>query len=238
MIFWRALYPLVIALGLAISYWALRHRVSKSLLDSEQRAAIGLAAFVGAMIGSKVPFLFSTADSGLGWFWLADGKTILGGIFGGYFSVELTKIALNVRVRTGDNFAVPVAIAVAAGRLGCFVGGCCYGLPTTLPWGLVFTNSGDSLARHPTQLYEFGFHIFALIALLVLEAKGFLAGYRLSAYLLCYLVYRFFSEWIRPEKRVFAGLTGYQIACIILVALLLVANIRARRVLSEAAADG
>ena len=49
------------------------------------------------------------------------------GIVGGYFGVELAKWTLDVRIKTGDTFAVPVAVGVAIGRVACFVGGCCYG---------------------------------------------------------------------------------------------------------------
>ena len=39
-----------------------------------------------------------------------------------------------------DVCAAPVALGHAIGRLGCFAAGCCYGKPTTLPWGVTFTN--------------------------------------------------------------------------------------------------
>ena len=47
-----------------------------------------------------------------------------------------------------------VPLALAFGRVGCFLNGCCYGKPTTLPWGVVFPTAAPLVARHPTQLYE------------------------------------------------------------------------------------
>ena len=44
-------------------------------------------------------------------------------------------------------------LALAIGRVGCFLAGCCYGRPTTLPWGVVFADLGPS-PRHPLQLYS------------------------------------------------------------------------------------
>jgi phosphatidylglycerol:prolipoprotein diacylglycerol transferase len=44
-------------------------------------------------------------------------------------------------------------VALAVGRLGCFLAGCCYGSPTDLPWGVVFPDLGPP-ARHPVQLYS------------------------------------------------------------------------------------
>src|SRR5207253_6755876 len=44
-------------------------------------------------------------------------------------------------------------LALAIGRVGCFLAGCCYGRPTALPWGVVFPALGPP-ARHPLQLYS------------------------------------------------------------------------------------
>ncbi len=222
---WRAAYPLIMLAGLTISYLAFRKRSVTSSLDTQSKTAIALAAFIGAMLGAKIPFwLTPLAESPSLALWMADGKTILGGIFGGYLAVELTKWILRIHERTGDQFAVPVAIAVATGRLGCFVAGCCFGLPTDMPWGVAFTSAGDNLARHPTQLYEFGFHALAACCLLILERQHWLRSRRLAAYLLCYLVYRFVTEWIRPEPQFALGLTAYQIACVLLAAMLVVSE--------------
>lgn len=56
--------------------------------------------------------------------WFDSGKTIMTGLVGGYFGVEAAKWALDITIKTGDNFAAPVAvaIAVAVGRLACFMG--------------------------------------------------------------------------------------------------------------------
>jgi prolipoprotein diacylglyceryltransferase len=66
---------------------------------------------------------------------------------------------------TGDLYAVPLALGIAIGRIGCFLTGLSdntYGTPTTLPWAI---NFGDGIPRHPTQLYEIAF-LLALIPLL------------------------------------------------------------------------
>ena len=139
--------------------------------------------------------------------WFDNGKTILFGLVGGYFGVELAKAILEVKVKTGDSFAVPVAAAVAVGRLACFVGGCCFGKPTSLPWGVVFH---DGIRRHPTQLYEAAFHASAAVFLAWTERRGLFRLQRIKLYLIAYLVYRFFTEFIRPEPIVALGLTAYQ----------------------------
>lgn len=213
-------YSLVMVAAVAVMSVLLRRWQTRLPLAWWEKLGLGLGGFCGAMIGAKLPFVLADWNalvSGVGW--LGDGKTILCGIVGGYFGVELAKWTLDVRVKTGDSFAVPVAVGVALGRLGCFVGGCCYGVPTNLPWGVCFARSGDALPRHPTQLYEAAFHLAMAGLLLVFQRRGIFRGQLIKLYILCYLAYRFGSEFIRPEARLLAGLTGYQWACLALVPL-------------------
>lgn len=219
-----AIYPLVILLGLGLAGWLLQRRYQRSDLNREQRSALGIALFVGCMVGARLPFLIDPSQpfSGL---WLADGKTILGGILGGYFSVEVAKWLTGVQERTGDYYAAPLAMAVAVGRLGCFLGGCCFGAVSELPWAMVFPLADDpvGVCRHPTQLYEAAFHFAALGLILLAEHKAILKGRRLGIYLASYLVFRFATEFIRPEARILGGLTAYQLASMgLLVALAMV----------------
>ena len=58
--------------------------------------------------------------------------------------------------RPATRFALPLALALAVGRWGCFFNGCCYGTPTTCRGACDF---GDGVPRHPTQVYESLFHL-------------------------------------------------------------------------------
>lgn len=188
-------------------------------LLSREKFFIALGAFCGAMIGAKLPFVLSDWDGMLtGMAWFSNGKTIVCGLVGGYFGVELAKWLLGIKIKTGDSFAVPVAAAVGVGRLGCYYAGCCYGAPTALPWGVVFPTV-DSVPRHPTQLYEAAFHFLMAAILFWLQRRGLLRGQLIKLYIICYLVYRFFTEMIRPEARFAGGLTGYQWAVMLLIPL-------------------
>ncbi len=212
-------YVLIMAAAIVTGIVLARYTQAPLRLGSREKFFIGLGAFCGAMIGAKLPFVLSDWEGFLsGAAWFSNGKTILCGLVGGYFGVELAKWLLDIRIKTGDSFAVPVAAAVAIGRLGCFHAGCCYGTPTRLPWGVVFPTV-DTLPRHPTQLYEAAFHLIAAIVLYQLLTRGVLRGQLIKLYVLSYLVYRFVSELIRPEARLFGGLTGYQWAALTLAPL-------------------
>lgn len=204
-----------IVTGVVVAGWT----QSSLPLAPREKFFIGLGAFCGAMLGAKVPFVLSDWEgflSGMAWF--ANGKTILCGLVGGYFGVEVAKRLLCVNAKTGDSFAVPVAASIAVGRLGCFHAGCCYGTATNLPWGVMFPTA-DSQPRHPTQLYEAAFHLTAALALAGLQRRRLFRGQLIKLYFLSYMAYRFVSEWIRPEARLAGGLTGYQWASLLLAVL-------------------
>jgi phosphatidylglycerol:prolipoprotein diacylglycerol transferase len=208
----------------AIATCALLLRRSQAALDLSgwEKFGLGIGAFCGAMIGAKLPFVLADWEGLVrGTAWLSHGKTIMSGIVGGYFGVELAKWAMGVRIKTGDSFAAPVAAAVAIGRVACFFGGCCYGTPTSLPWGVVFSSAADDplVPRHPTQLYESLFHATAAVILVWMRRNGLFRGQLIKLYIIAYLLYRFATELVRPEPRWLLGMTGYQWAAIALVLL-------------------
>ncbi len=203
-------YPAMMAAALLTGVVIARRTQQPLGLARGQRIGVGLGAFCGAMIASKLPFVlvdWPGLVSGVAWF--EGGKTIVFGLVGGYFGVELAKWSLGVRVKTGDSFAVPVAASIAVGRLACFVGGCCFGAPTALPWGVEF---GDGVARHPTQLYEAAFHALAAVVLEWLRRRQCFPRQLIKLYIIAYLAFRFVTEFIRPEPTLWLGLTGYQLA--------------------------
>lgn len=213
------LYTLTMMLAVGAGIYLSRRSQQDLRLAPGDKLAIGLGAFCGAMIGAKLPFALADWEGMLsGAAWFSDGKTILCGLAGGYFGVEIAKWICDIRTKTGDTFAVPVAASVGIGRLACFVGGCCYGTPTNLPWAIVFPDI-DSQPRHPTQIYEAAFHLVCAVVLHQLRERGLFRGQLIKLYILSYLLYRFMTEFIRPEVRLWQGLTGYQWAALALMPL-------------------
>jgi prolipoprotein diacylglyceryltransferase len=177
-------------------------------LPWQKRLALTLCAFIGGTLGAKAPFALGASEGPLSSLaWLSDGKTITTGLLGAYLLVELGKWLMEIHVKTGDTFALPLACALVVGRWGCFCNGCCYGTPTELPWGRDF---GDGLIRHPTQAYESLFHLGMAFVLWLLLREGCLRGHHLQLYLIAYGVYRFLTEYIRPEPVSAGRLTFYQ----------------------------
>ena len=224
----QALYSLFMLLALAV-YLTARHYTPTSAefraIPWRQRTVLAFAALIGGSLGAKLPF---AAVSPAGWWtaaaWVSNGKTVVAGLIGAYLAVEGTKLLLGVRVKTGDTFALPLALAMAVGRWGCFCNPCCFGTETTLPWAVTFHLPDGSVlpCRHPTQVYESLFHFTMALVLLELMRRDLLRGHRLQLYLIAYGVYRFLTEYIRPEPTGWLGLTFYQWVAMVGVAALAV----------------
>lgn len=208
-------YPLIMLAAIVSGAVVSRFTQSELRIAKRDKLLIGLAAFSGSMIAAKLPFVFTDISRVLnGGALLGSGKTIMCGLVGGYFGVELAKWYLGVKTKTGDSYAVPVAVAIGIGRLACFAGGCCFGTPTNSSWGVVFPHV-DQLRRHPTQLYEATFHLMMAIVLWMLWTRRAFRCQLIKLYFLAYFAYRFCTEFIRPEARLFGQLTGYQWAAIV-----------------------
>ncbi len=234
----RAAYTACMLLATIVAGILLRRRQANLNLEPLQKWGVAIGGLIGATFAAKLPFILGAAGSGSVWdAWLSDGKTVLWGLTGGYIGVELAKWSLLVTKSTGDSFVIPVALAVAIGRMGCLLFGCCFGIPTDQSWGVSFVTApdGGSLLRHPTQIYELTFHLsFALIAWVAIAAPrtNYLwQGNWMPVYLIAYAAFRFFSEYLRPETKLAGNLTLYQWSAIAIAAafaVLLLARYRSR----------
>jgi hypothetical protein len=208
-------YATIMLAAVATGFWLFRRSSQPLGLNIWELGGIALGAFCGGMIGAKLPFVLADWQGFLsGAAWFHDGKTILAGLVGGYLGAELAEWAMGIRTPMCDVFAAPVAAAVGIGRLACFHAGCCHGTATALPWGVDF---GDGQLRHPTQLYEAAFHLTAAVILYQFQRRGILRGHLIRVYFVAYFIYRFATEFIRPEERLWLGLTGYQLASLALI---------------------
>jgi phosphatidylglycerol:prolipoprotein diacylglycerol transferase len=220
-----------IAVGLALYYRALR----RDRILGLQIVLISAAALLGGAIGARLITSWeilgdvNAAHAPLTYVLTHGPKSILGGLAGGYIAIVLAKRALGYTLSTGDYYAAAIPLALAIGRVGCFLSELPLGTPTGLPWGMTVSPEaaaafprcpGCGGPMHPSMLYEIGFNLgaFALIA-----TRGPLLPVRgdtLKAYLLAYAVFRFLVEFVRGNEVQFAGLTGPQLVLIPLSALL------------------
>ena len=181
----------------------------------EQNAWVFVGCIFGALAGSK---LLALAES-IHHYWalrgtplaMLGGKTIVGGLLGGWAGVEIAKRRLGIMHSTGDAFTFPLMLGIAVGRVGCFLTGLSdhtYGTPTNLPWAI---NFGDG-PRHPTQLYEIAFLILLAVALLIRARSPYPNGQLFRLFMLGYLLWRFAVEFLKPRETIVGPLSAIQLA--------------------------
>lgn len=125
------------------------------------------------------------------------GLTLYGGIVAGTFAglVAARRFGLP-RWLVADALTPSLALGLMFGRLGCFLNGCCYGHPTTLPWGVRFPH--DSFAYlefgdtpvHPSQLYNAGLGLLLFAAVWAARRRVKVPGTLFWSFLLAFAVLR------------------------------------------------
>lgn len=174
----------------------------------------------GGLIGSKIVVIFENFNvifsnpSNLKYL-LFTGKSIIGGLIGGFSGVKIIKKIKKIEnIRCGNQIAPAIALGMAIGRIGCFLTGCCYGIKTNLPIGIDF---GDGINRIPTQLIEmaFCFILFVYLYYKQIKRKDLISGILFKEFILYYFIFRFIIEFIRATNKNILFLSIYQIICLI-----------------------
>ena len=211
-------YSFFVLLGLAAGAGIYFYEAKKGKKLTEQGFFIFIGSLAGGALGAKLAELlinFKYVISEVSPDLLFSGRTIAGGLIGGAAGAALAKKLMGVTERRGNYFAPAIAAGLAIGRLGCFFQGCCYGTPTSLPWGV---NFGDNIPRHPTQLYESAFMLLLFVYLeKIKDRPGLKPGRLFDVLMLNYFTFRFFVEFIRVEKQAFWGLSVFQLISIAVI---------------------
>ncbi len=223
---------LALAVGLGLYYRELRRR----RMLGWPIFWISMAAVVGGGIGARtitawehLEYYQNLRDVPLSWAIEHSGKSILGGLAGGYLGIVLAKRAFGYTRSTGDCYAIAIPVATAIGRVGCFLSELPLGTPTTLAWGVSVSPAAASAfvvcpgcggPMHPSMLYEIAFNLLAVAAIVRFRRHVIVQGDLVKLYLLAAGVFRFHVEFVRGNEVQALGLTGPQIVLIPLVGLL------------------
>ncbi|MDC1142044.1 prolipoprotein diacylglyceryl transferase [Planctomycetota bacterium] len=197
------------------------HRIQPKIanapkLNKDQRLWVLAGALIGAALGARI---LGTLE------WLGDPtapnvlsmlghKTIVGGLLGGWVGIEIAKKRMGVKTATGDRYVLPLLFAIAVGRIGCFLTGLedrTIGVHSSLPWAI---NFGDG-TRHPSPLYEIVFLLLLWPMLLSVKGRMKIAGQWFRIFLMAYLTFRLFGDFIKPRIERIAYLSSIQIACVV-----------------------
>ena len=214
-IHWYGLmYLLAFGLVLVLGRWRIAHQpwtgwTNKMLDDALFYGVLGviLGGRIGYILFYKPgDFLANPLDIFKVW---EGGMSFHGGFLGVIIAMALFARSRKLRWLSVTDFIAPlVPLGLAAGRLGNFLNGELWGRPTDLPWGMVFPQAADGIARHPSQLYQFageGLLLFVIVWLFALKPRA--VGAVSAVFLIGYGVLRFLAEFTR-EPDSFLGLLG------------------------------
>lgn len=102
-----------------------------------------------------------------------------------------------------DRIAIAVAFAGCFIRLGNLMNSEIYGNPTDLPWGFIFVQRGETVAKHPTQLYEALSYLllgFTLLAAYRYRLKSLKKGTLFGVFLTVLFGMRFLIEYVKEPQ--------------------------------------
>ena len=214
-------YRWLMLIGMVVSLFMWRHLSKKN----SKLLPIFFGGLLGAATGAKLIYLFAEGwlDYGKEDMWLrwATGKTILGALIGGYGGVEWAKHLVQYEKPTGDLFAKIVPVGVIVGRVGCLLEGCCLGVTCKQSTWWTYSDT-QGIPRWPAVPLEILFNIIAVCGTILLSRQQRLTGQHFHLYLIGYGLFRFIHEFWRATPNMLRGLSGYQIAALVILAFALV----------------
>jgi phosphatidylglycerol:prolipoprotein diacylglycerol transferase len=234
----QATYGVLVAVAFLVALSVIARLARRASLDGNAVVNLGIVCGLSAIVGAKIMMYLVDIR-----YYVDNPGEILslatlqaGGVFYGGLIAALIAAVVYMRrhhlpaLPTADVFAPGIALGHGIGRLGCFAAGCCWGLPTRLPWGVTFTNPLSQqlvgvplgIKLHPTQLYESiaEFLIFGVLYWRIRRQHA--PGAIISLYLILYSTVRFLVEFVRYHEQAnpFGGpLNTSQWISLLLVAL-------------------
>jgi phosphatidylglycerol:prolipoprotein diacylglycerol transferase len=208
-------WTMLAAIGASLWIW-------RRLFTKDPRLfQIYLGGLAGAMIGAKAVYILSEVWSDYHYpnFWarLLVGRSILGGILGGYAAVELVKKLVGYAESTGDRFAMVLPVSIAIGRIGCLNYGCCLGKVCEPAWYALSDQAG--VPRWPAVPVEIAFNVVAALAFWVMRRKKVARDRHFFIYIAAYGVFRGGHEFFRDTPKLAGPFSGYFFASVALVYL-------------------
>lgn len=204
-------YGLFVALGF-IAGILIAIKLGKSAgINSNSIMDMGFVIILSGLIGSRLVYIIidlpNYISNPLNIFKIWEGGLVFSG---GLVAVIIMMLLyakrheLNIWAMS-DIWSPAAALGQAIGRIGCFFAGCCYGKPTDVPWGVIFTNPNSIATKnipiHPTQLYSSLSGLIIFIILIILYSKKKFEGQVTLWFLILHSTARLFLEQFRGDSR-------------------------------------
>lgn len=224
-------YSLMIIVAMVVGVaWTWR-ALKRSGLGVDPEIAYTLAIWVipGGLIGARLTHVLDQLNYYLvnpGSIIGGAGEAIYGAVLGGaLFAWIGSRVHRYPFGQLVDLAAPALLLGQAIGRIGCVINGCCYGLPTSLPWGLVYTHPDSyallSVPGHPSVVYELMWDLVVFGILLRLRGRLTPSGSLFFVYLSLYSLGRFAVDFTRAGAGGLAGLHQAQVIALLVMAVVI-----------------
>lgn len=225
-------YGLFIAIGIIVGFFAIINRAKKLKLSEDDVLDLILYLIIGGVIGAKIMYILTnnflffvnnpmeilrTGGQGLSFIGM-----VIAGILLTYWFAKRRKINYWGLL---DVLAIGTTLGYAFGRIGCFLNGCCYGLPTNSWIGFRF--SVTDFPRYPTQLFISLSAFISYFILLRIDNYKKFYGKTFSWALILYSISTFIIEFYRdnPKYPPF-GITLNQYSALIIIPVCIILLVR------------
>ena len=226
-------YGLLTALGFGLATWYFLAATKQASLPQQLMLNLVMGIILLSLVGARIFYIlidlhhYVSNPEDIYQVWKG-GMVLYGGlIFSLAFSIYYIRAHGLPFGRIADCAAPAIALGLGIGRIGCFLNGCCYGVPSsfgfifppTCPAGNIFPNQ----PLFPTQPISF-LNLFLIGLILHLFRKKAIAPNRLlNLFLIFYAIHRFFIEFFRADTHpILFNLTLFQVISIILIVFALV----------------
>lgn len=241
-------YGLMLAVAFIVGIIGARKALREQGGNPDNIVDLGIWILIGAIVGARVAYVvteyrYFIANPGEILMINSGGLAFHGGLIGGFAAgIWYTKSHRLETWKIADIVTPYVALGYAIVRVGCLLNGCCYGLPTTVPWAMRCA-ANDPTLRHPTQIYSMLGSLVLFFILRSLRRHRQFPGFLFFLYVVLYSVLRFGVEYFRAGAKIYPWLSLAQVVCVILASAGLAVigwrrrRYRLRRVETDAAAE-
>jgi len=226
-------FGLMMALCFLVGYFVIMMEARRRKLNEKLVSNMFLAAMVGGILGAKLLYVFENVPLSeilshpLDNILSRGGLTYYGGFFGAIILVWLIAYKNKMSMwSVGDLAAPALPLAYAIGRVGCFLVGDDYGVPSNLPWAIAFPKGlpPTTVPVHPTQLYEILIMLGVFAIIWGIRMKDKPIGWLFSVYLVFAGLERFLIEFIRSTTP--SPIPGLSVAQLMAVALVVIGAVK------------
>ena len=232
------LYGLCWMIGIVLAFIVALFLIKRAGLDAFDLACSAVFTLGGVVIGAKLLFIIvsfrTIIELNLSLMEIISGGFVFyGGLIGGALGLLLYAKIFKVKLlKIVDVYAAVIPLGHACGRVGCFLGGCCYGMEYDGPFSHTYHEEVLNMSTpigvplFPVQLFEAAMLLLLFVPMLILyfRKKPEQTGICGAVYLYAYAVIRFVLEYFRGDKErgSFLAFSTSQIISILIIAFVTV----------------